>query len=740
MREIYGLENHEDLEELLTKAEMRINEESLDEALTHMRKAVEYIVQQFVRENPDCTGKDLSEMMRNLESAGIIKKADADLLHQIRKKGNTVGAHVTGEKITKQRAGELFHALLEYLPKFLEEIPYPSQKTLVGKNRLSIDCDSIPPLKVEITKDIYEDIIYGSVDEEDYDNHNIDYFKKGFIPDEFFFEKRNGELYVNRAEYAKWIEKRIRKILTAQNQLSEYEGNVCVPGILQEYFGFSRVYQDGITPVFEEISGDDIIYEFSLFSEQICLPNSVTQINNPYTTWYAKKRNCENWEKHEEYKVASHVKQIFLSNNLSADSDFSWTKMVPASNVRLTPGKKGTITVQNGSVYSSDMKKLVFARCDAGDEFIIPEGVQIIGKHAFTNRISNIVFPKSLRKIEDCGLVNYKKDKIIIPDYVTEIAPKAFDRSAIACYESAPDININAQYEDFIKEIEEERKQEELRRQEYIKNQAELQKKQLEENARKQKQLAEQRAREAKALQEAKKKKRNRNIGKILIAVIAIAVLIFVGKQILAENKETDKESSAANIQESATEPPIDEVVHGTTEDGLYEYTKSNDTITLTKYLGTEEEVMIPNEIDGAAVTVLGNGLFVNNKSVVSVVIPDTVVEIQAGRTGSSAFGHMDKLERVTIPGSVKVIGSCTFISCDILSEVILEEGIEEIGYSAFEGCYGLKEITIPESVIKLGTGCFFKTGITSITINPQCEVEGALFFGGTVGEINYYE
>ncbi len=41
MRYIDGLDNHENLEELLEKAETRIKENSLDEALTHMRKAVE---------------------------------------------------------------------------------------------------------------------------------------------------------------------------------------------------------------------------------------------------------------------------------------------------------------------------------------------------------------------------------------------------------------------------------------------------------------------------------------------------------------------------------------------------------------------------------------------------------------------------------------------------------------------------------------------------------------------------
>ena len=103
MRYIDGLDNHENLEELLEKAETRIKENSLDEAMTHMRKAVEYMVQQFVRENPDCSGNDLSEMMHNLEGAGILKKGDANILHQIRRKGTRWAPMLPERKLPDSR-------------------------------------------------------------------------------------------------------------------------------------------------------------------------------------------------------------------------------------------------------------------------------------------------------------------------------------------------------------------------------------------------------------------------------------------------------------------------------------------------------------------------------------------------------------------------------------------------------------------------------------------------------------
>ena len=214
----------------------------------------------------------------------------------------------------------------------------------------------------------------------------------------------------------------------------------------------------------------------------------------------------------------------------------------------------------------------------------------------------------------------------------------------------------------------------------------------------------------------------------VLVAISCIGVII-----ILLINNSDKFQTLFPSVENNKN-------VYGTTEDGLYDYIRNNDTITLTKYLGNEEEVIIPSEIDGAAVTVIGNGLFSNNNSIVSVIIPNTVTEIQGGNIGGAAFCYMKKLQKVTIPESIKVIGQYTFSGCFNLTEVLMQEGVEEIGCSAFEGCYSLKEITIPKSVKKLGSGCFCKTGVTSITINPECEVEGDIFIFNTEGEINYYE
>ena len=419
MRYIDGLDNHENLEELLEKAETRIKENSLDEAMTHMRKAVEYMVQQFVRENPDCSGNDLSEMMHNLEGAGILKKGDANILHQIRRKGNTVGAHVTGEKITRQQAEELFDDLLRYVPKFLEEIPYPSSRELKGKGRLSIDFDKIPPLEMKTSLELIEEIekereeaYYTMLPcEEDcqwtYGEEELTLFQANGdayylipVPKEYIYHQRDGKTFINRSEYARYYDRKVRKIVNAKKQLDDWEGNVLIPGMLQEFFGFSRVYQDGITPVFEEPNGNHIASEQALYAHEIRLPNSVTHVTCPNLRWFVDGSHGNTITSEE---VCTNVEQIYLSNQLTEDCHFNWTRKVPANKVFLNPGENSKISLRNGSVYSADGRTLIYARVEK-DSFQIPEGVEIIGKDAFEAGVEQIVFPKSLRKLNENAL------------------------------------------------------------------------------------------------------------------------------------------------------------------------------------------------------------------------------------------------------------------------------------------------------------------------------------------------
>ena len=67
----------------------------------------------------------------------------------------------------------------------------------------------------------------------------------------------------------------------------------------------------------------------------------------------------------------------------------------------------------------------------------------------------------------------------------------------------------------------------------------------------------------------------------------------------------------------------------GTTEDGNFEYTLLTDgTVEITKYKGTETQVIIPETIDGKTVTSIGSWAFSGCSSLTSIEIPSGVTSI----------------------------------------------------------------------------------------------------------------
>ncbi|MDR2731146.1 MAG: leucine-rich repeat domain-containing protein [Treponema sp.] len=96
-------------------------------------------------------------------------------------------------------------------------------------------------------------------------------------------------------------------------------------------------------------------------------------------------------------------------------------------------------------------------------------------------------------------------------------------------------------------------------------------------------------------------------------------------------------------------------------------------TGTITKYTGTAKRVVFPARIDGKAVTAIGAGAFAGNQIIIEAVIPEGVTEI-----GDDAFNGT-QIKSVTLPRSIKKIGSNAFRACGELTTVTIPSGVTSI-------------------------------------------------------------
>ena len=113
----------------------------------------------------------------------------------------------------------------------------------------------------------------------------------------------------------------------------------------------------------------------------------------------------------------------------------------------------------------------------------------------------------------------------------------------------------------------------------------------------------------------------------------------------------------------------------GTISIDNFTYTEKNGEITITGYVGSFSDVVIPAHVQ---------------------MVPVRYIS-------ASAFENCTSITSVTIPGSVRTIGSKAFNGCTSLTEVELHEGLSTIGGQAFYGC-PITSIVIPDSVTEIAT------------------------------------
>ena len=117
----------------------------------------------------------------------------------------------------------------------------------------------------------------------------------------------------------------------------------------------------------------------------------------------------------------------------------------------------------------------------------------------------------------------------------------------------------------------------------------------------------------------------------------------------------------------------------------------------LDAYQGYELNLILPREIDGVQLTMIGGGMM--NRAaygdnydvelpVVSVVIPENYTEIPA-----YAFSNCDTLETVICYAPIENLSDGTFKGCTNLREVIFVNGVRSLGDYVFSDCLSLEAV-----------------------------------------------
>ena len=178
---------------------------------------------------------------------------------------------------------------------------------------------------------------------------------------------------------------------------------------------------------------------------------------------------------------------------------------------------------------------------------------------------------------------------------------------------------------------------------------------------------------------------------------------------------ETDKGGTAWGFQidsvtaasGSGTEGPENPDTENPTTTYTYKLNTDN-TITITKCISSDENIVIPSQIDGHAVTGIGDKAFENIISMKTVSFPSNLKTI-----GSYAFVGCTSLTSVTLPDSLTGLYTYAFSGCTSLKSAVLNRGRINIVEGLFQGCISLSSVTVPGTVQNIKPYAF--SGCTSL-------------------------
>ncbi len=121
---------------------------------------------------------------------------------------------------------------------------------------------------------------------------------------------------------------------------------------------------------------------------------------------------------------------------------------------------------------------------------------------------------------------------------------------------------------------------------------------------------------------------------------------------------------------------------HPYSEDLIYQL----EGVKIVDYHGSDTEVVFPE--------------YINGKPVLSI-------EQVFGFSRCTNKTNLDKVEKVSLPSTLKIIGTSLFENKTNLKSIVIPEGVEYINEKAFKGCSSLEGIGFPDSVTRISKESF---------------------------------
>ncbi len=208
-----------------------------------------------------------------------------------------------------------------------------------------------------------------------------------------------------------------------------------------------------------------------------------------------------------------------------------------------------------------------------------------------------------------------------------------------------------------------------------------------------------------------------------------------------------------------------------------FEYTVSNNKVTIKKYKGSASTVVVPDMIGDYPVTEIGSYAFDGCFSLRNLTIPESVTKLgyymirgttiqsitipkNVSKAETTSYNGIENgpvagaeylktvifedgmvnvadhilrnarsVTSITIPSTVKWIGNSAFRDCTALVSITLPDSVETVASYAFYGCSRLKDVRWPVGIKAIQGSAFGGTSIKEVVLPKTVEQVGGYAF-----------